>query len=128
MCIREMTNACSAKQRVLRVDCIAELSKTPLWIDAGIIHPEARSKLAQSLAFVRQHDVAERAGNRGNNAFIGKSSPPVQAYVVVNCKDTKYKAMVEEAASQVGKGTRARQQVFLVDERYCLTLGFGSST
>ena len=57
----------------------------------------------QSLAFVRQHDVTERAGNRVNNAFMGKSSPPVQSYVTV--KDTKYKAMVEEATSQVGKDT-----------------------
>ena len=40
-CIREMTNACSPKQRGLRVDCIAELPKTPLWIDVGIIHPRA---------------------------------------------------------------------------------------
>ena len=108
-CIREMTNACSAKQRGLRVDCIAELPKTPLWIDVGIIHPEARSKLAQSLAFVRQHDVAERAGSRSNNAFMGKSSPPVQSYVAV--KDAKYKAMVEEATSQVGKGTRQHAPV-----------------
>ena len=81
-CIREMTNACLAKQRGLRVDYIAELPKTPLyiWIDVGVIHPETRSKLTQSLAFVRQHDVAERAGSRANNTFIGKSSPPVQAY------------------------------------------------
>ena len=69
---------------------------------SSTLGPEARSKLAQSLDFVRQYDVDERAGSRANNAFIGKSSPPVQAYVAV--KDTKYK--VEEAVSQVGKDTR----------------------
>ena len=53
--------------------------------------------------------MAERAGSRDNNAFIGKSSPPVQPYVSV--KDAKYKAMVEEAASQVGKGTRQHAPV-----------------
>ena len=104
-----MTNAYSTKQRGLRVDYITELPKTPLWIDVGIIHPETRSKLAQSLAFVHQHDVEERVGNRVNNAFMGKSSPPVQSYVSV--KDTKYKAMVEETPSQVGKGTRQQAPV-----------------
>ena len=48
-------------------------------------------------------------GSRANKAFIGKSSPPVQAYVAV--KDAEYKAMVEEVASQVGKGTRQQAPV-----------------
>ena len=60
---------------------------------------------------MRQHDVTERAGSRDNNAFIGKSSPPVQACVAV--KDAKYKAMVEETASQVGKGTRQQAPYWL---------------
>ena len=93
-CTRGMTAACSTKQRGLRVDCIVELPvvKTPLWVDVGmIVHPEARSKLAQSMTFSRHHDVAERTDNRANNAFICKASPPVQTYVTV--KDVKYKAM-----------------------------------
>ena len=97
-----MTNACSVKQRGLRVECIAELPKTPLWIDVGIIHPG-------TLVFVRQLDVAERAGSRANNAFIGKSSSPVQAYEKV--KQVKYQAMVDESASQVKKGMRQQAPV-----------------
>ena len=46
--------------------------------------------------------MVERAGNRVNNAFIDKSSPPVQAYVSVN--DAEYKAMVEETGQPGREG------------------------
>ena len=106
--IRAMVEGCSPSQKGLRVDCIAELAPALLWIDVGIVHPTARSKLLQSLSFVRQHDIAEKAaaGSPCNNAFMGKPTPPVHAYQ--SAKDTKYKAMVEEAAALVRGGKRAR--------------------
>ena len=60
---------------------------------------------------MRQHDVGESlwAGTRANNAFIGKSSPPVQAYE--KGKQVKYQAMVDEAANQVRKGMRQQAPV-----------------
>ena len=110
-CIRRMAENCARKHEGLRVDCIAELSNSLLWIDVGIVHPTARSKLAQTLSFVRQHDIAEKAamGSRCRHAFVGKPTPPVKSYQTL--KEGKYQAMVDQASQQVAKGRRARAPV-----------------
>ena len=110
-CIRRMVENCARKHEGLRVDCIAELSNSLLWIDVGIVHPTARSKLAQTLSFVRQHDIAEKAamGSRCRHAFVGKPTPPVKSYQTL--KEGKYQAMVDQASQQVAKGRRVRAPV-----------------
>ena len=92
----------------LRVDCIVELLSDQLWIDVGIVHPTAPSKLAQTLSFVRQQFIAERVarGNRDNNAFTGFASRPVKTYQMV--KDAKYKCMVDVVVNDVKTGKRTR--------------------
>jgi len=109
--IRTMVANCAKKHEGLRVDCIADMSTAFLWIDVGVVHPTARSKLPQAVSWVRQHDIAEKAvrGSRYNNAFVGKPTPPVKTYQTL--KEGKYSAMVEEAKCQVKKGRRARAPV-----------------
>ena len=93
------------------MDTIADLSTALLWIDVGVVHPTTRSKLPQSLSFVNQNDIAEKAarGSKVHHAFIGKPSPPVKTYQTV--KETKYGPMLDQAKDQVTKGRRARAPV-----------------
>ena len=72
-----MIAECSPNLKGLRVDCIVELLSAQLWIDVGIVHPTAPSKLTQTLSFAREQFIAERVarGNRDNNAFTGFASP-----------------------------------------------------
>jgi hypothetical protein len=108
--IREMLAQCapSTYTKGLRVDCIAELPSAQLWIDVGIVHPTAASKLTQSMSFARQQHLAERVarGNRANNALIRFASPPVKAYQTV--KDKKYEGMVKAACIDARAGKRVR--------------------
>lgn len=106
-----MVENCAKKHEGLRVDCITELDSATMWIDVGVVHPTASSKLTQAMSFVRQHDIAEKAagGSRCKHAFVGIPTPPVKAYQ--SMKEGKYSAMVEQAKRQVTKGRRARPPV-----------------
>lgn len=106
--IRKLTSECSDSHKGLRVDCIAELPRTQLWIDVGVVHPTAASKLTQTLNFTRKQFIAERAarGSRVNNALTGIPSPPVLTYQTV--KERKYAAMALTASKDARAGKRAR--------------------
>ena len=101
------------KQEGLRVDCIIQLNNHLLWLDIGVVHPTAASKLQLVANFVSRLHTAERdsGGNLALNALAQTSSPTVVAYGKV--KVVKYSPLVADAAKQVLLGKRASTPVLV---------------
>jgi hypothetical protein len=105
--MRRLAAECPRDFQGLRVDAIIQSSTFLLWIDVGIVHTTAKSRLDPVLNFVRRLHAAElaAAGNFALNVLSGKVSPPLQQYAHV--KDTKYAPMTLAATAQVRAGKRA---------------------
>ena len=106
-CMRRLAAECPRDFQGLRVDAIIQSSSFLLWIDVGIVHTTAKSRIDPVLKFVRRLHAAEKAaaGNFALNILSGKVSPPLQQYAHV--KDTKYAPMTLAATAQVRAGKRA---------------------
>ena len=106
-CMRRLAAECPRDFKGLRVDAIIQSSSFLLWIDVGIVHTTAKSRIDQVLKFVRRLHAAELAasGNFALNVLSGKVSPPLTQYGHV--KDTKYGPMTLAATAQVKAGKRA---------------------
>jgi hypothetical protein len=91
----------------LRVDSIMKARNSLLWIDVGIVHTTARSRLDAVVVFVRKLHAAEMAagGDHTINTMSGHVSNPVMQYM--RAKKAKYSPMVEGACAQVRAGKRA---------------------
>jgi hypothetical protein len=104
---------CPKNLEGLRVDCIIRTRANLLWLDIGVVHPTAYSKLKAVIDFVLRLDTAEIAANGtpAASTLAGLSSPTVVAYHKV--KVTRYSPLVADAAIQVKNGTRTSTPVFV---------------
>jgi hypothetical protein len=104
--VAQIIGQCPNSLEGLRVDCIIRLTNQLLWLDIGVVHPTAPSRLAAVVAFLKRLYIAERdaCGSLALNALSQTSSPTVVAYGKV--KVLKYSPMVADAALQVDKGKR----------------------
>jgi hypothetical protein len=104
---------CPKKQEGLRVDTIISLDSHLLWLDIGVVHPTAPSKLQAVATFLTRLDTAERiaGGNLALNTLSQTSSPTLVAYAKV--KVIKYSPAVADATQQVLNGVRAAAPVFV---------------
>ena len=104
--IRRLAAECPKDYKGLMVDTIIQSRTVLLWLDMGVVHPSARSRLDAVVRFVRRLHAAELAagGISPGNVMSSLLSPPVAQYSTA--KTCKYSPMVSAAAAQVKRGKR----------------------
>jgi hypothetical protein len=103
--------SCPKKHEGLRVDCIIQLRNYLLWLDIGVVHSTAASKITLVAAFLKRLHAAELSagGNLASHPMAQTPSPCVSAYTKI--KVIKYTPAVKEATLQVARGNRASAPV-----------------
>jgi hypothetical protein len=108
-----LVGQCPIKLEGLRVDCIIRTSLRTLWLDIGIVHPTAKSRLALVAAFLERvfRAEADAAGSLPLNIMAQVASPAVVAYGDV--KNKRYAPAIKDATAQVKDGLRSSAPVFV---------------
>jgi hypothetical protein len=110
--IRRIAAECPKGHKGLRVDSIIQARSFLLWIDVGIVHTTAKSRIDAVVIFVRKLHAAEMlaGGDHTNNTMSGHVSNPVLQYE--RAKNAKYSPMVAAAVAQVRQGKRTLPPAF----------------
>jgi hypothetical protein len=110
--IRQIAAECPKGHKGLRVDSIIQARSFLLWIDVGIVHTTAKSRIDAVVVFVRRLHAAEMlaGGDHTANTMSGHVSNPLMQYQ--RAKTAKYSPMTNAAAAQVRRGKRALPPVF----------------
>ena len=110
--IRRLSAECPKDYKGLMVDTIIQSRTILLWLDMGIVHPTAKSRLDAVVKFVRRLHVAELAadGSSPGNVMSNLLSLSVAQYRTT--KNIKYSPMVSAAAAQVKRGKRVLAPLF----------------